>query len=152
MFDVKVPSLPPLPQHVEMHVVALTGRLLEVVRQTLMAQDWGGLRNTHFRLLSVVPPTGTTITDLSAVLFMTKQAVGQFVTQLQDSGHLTVRVDGQDRRRRIIVRTDRGDQVVSQVNATIGALEQHWSALVGSERYRTFASVLEQIALDPSEP
>lgn len=152
MVDVKVPRLPPLPEDVEVHVVALTGRLLEVVRQTLMGQDWGGLRSTHFRLLSCVPPAGTTITELAAVLFMTKQAVGQFVAQLQDSDHLAVRTEDQDRRRRIVTRTAEGDRVVRQVNATIDALEQHWTGLVGREDYRTFRSVLERIALEQPAP
>jgi DNA-binding MarR family transcriptional regulator len=147
--DVKVPALPPLPPDVELHVVALAGRLLEVARQTLMGQDWpDGLRNTHFRLLSLLPASGTTITDMATVLCMTKQAVGQFVAQLQDSGHLEVRIDEQDRRRRLVVRTARGDEVVERVNATIGALERHWSGRVGPERYRAFLGVLEQIALD----
>jgi DNA-binding MarR family transcriptional regulator len=146
--EVKVFPLPPLPEDVEVHVVALTDRLLQVVRQALMAQDWGGLRNSHFRLLGCVPPAGTTISELSAVLFMTKQAVGQFVTQLQDTGHLVVRSEDQDRRRKIITRTAEGDRVVERVNATIGELEQQWSDLVGRADYRTFLQVLERIALD----
>ncbi len=152
MVDVKVPLLPPLPQDVDLHVVALTDRLLEIVRQTLMTQDWSGLRNSHFRLLSCVSVTGSTITELSRVLFMTKQAVGQFVTQLQDSGHLDVKIDELDRRRRIVMRTVQGDRVIGQVNATIGVIEQRWSDLVGQEDYRTFRNVLQQIALDPSPP
>ncbi len=40
MVGVKVPFLPTLPQDVELHVVALTGRLLEGVRQTLMEHEW----------------------------------------------------------------------------------------------------------------
>lgn len=148
MVDVKVLPLPPLPDDVDVHVVALTDRLLQVTRHALMAQDWGGLRSSHFRLLGCVPPAGTTITELSTVLFMTKQAVGQFVVQLQDTGHLSVRTEDQDRRRRIVTRTAEGDRVVRQVNATIGELEQQWRELVGHEDYRTFLRVLERITLD----
>ena len=149
MVVVKVSSLPALPPGGELHVVEFAGRLLEVARQTLMAQDWpDGLRNTHFRLLSLLPASGTTISDISTALYMTEQAVGQFVAQLQDSGHLEVLVDEQDRRRRLVVRTARGDEVVEGVNATIAALEQHWSDRVGPERYRAFRGVLRQIALD----
>jgi DNA-binding MarR family transcriptional regulator len=147
MTAVKVPALPPLPEGGRSHLAALTGRLLEIVRQVLMSEDRDGLRNTHFRLLSCVPPAGATITELAGVLVMTKQAVGQFVTQLQASGHLEVTTDERDRRRRVVVRTDRGDRIVAEVEATIAALEQHWSDLVGPDRYRVFREVLADMAL-----
>ena len=104
-------------------VRALRARDPQAAAHLLMAQDWpDGLRNTHFRLLSLVPASGATITDMSTVLYMTKQAVGQFVAQLQDSGHLEVRIDARDRRRRLVVRTPLGDEVVERVNAIIAAL------------------------------
>jgi DNA-binding MarR family transcriptional regulator len=146
MNDVKVARLPPLPEGVEPHAVALAARLLEVARQTLLAQDWGGLRPSHFRLLSHVPARGVTITELAAALFMTKQGVGQFVTQLQATGHLEVTTDQADRRRRFVARTPRGDQLVTQVNRTVAALEHHWQEQVGAERYHVFRHVLHQIA------
>lgn len=149
MNPVKVARLPPVPGDVEMHVVALAGRLLEVARQTLLAQDWGGLRPSHFRLLSHVPPDGVTITELAGTLFMTKQGVGQFVTQLQSTGHVEVRTDQSDRRRRVVGRTLLGDQLVADVNRTVAAVEQHWQHLVGAEPYRVFREVLQGIA-DPS--
>lgn len=143
---VEVKPLPPLPDGVDLHVAALGGRMLELVRQTLGQQDWGGLRPSHFRLLSLLSADGTTITDLSGLLFMTKQAAGQFVTQLEDSGHVAVTTDQQDRRRRVVVRTALGERTVRDVNAAIGELEQRWRELVGAQRYRTFRAVLEQIA------
>ena len=146
MKNVKVAHLPPLAEDVEVHVVALAGRLLEVARQTLLAQDWDGLRPSHFRLLSHVPADGATITELAGMLFMTKQGVGHFVTQLEGTGHLEVRTDQADRRRRVVGRTVRGDQLVGEVSRVIAAVEQHWQQRVGSERYRVFHEVLQQIA------
>ena len=149
MTAVKGVQLPALPDGVEAHVIALTGRLLEVTRQTLLAQHGAQLRPSHFRLLSHVPAAGTTITQLADVLFMTKQGVGQFVTQLQGSGHLQVRTDEQDRRKRLVARTVLGDQIVKDMNQTIATLEQHWQQQVGAERYRTFRDVLRQITNEP---
>jgi len=80
---------------------------------------------------------------------MTKQGVGQFVTQLQGSGHLQVRTDEQDRRKRLVARTVLGDQIVKDMNQTIATLEQHWQQQVGAERYRTFRDVLRQITNEP---
>ena len=152
MTDVKLAQLEPLPDGVEPHVLALIGRLLEVTRQTLLAQDTDGLRPSHFRLLSYVPPSGVTITELAAALFLTKQGVGQFVTQLQNSGHLHVTTDSADRRRRVVRRTTRGDQLVAQANQTVAAIERHWQQRVGLERYAIFRSVLSEIAAARSGP
>jgi DNA-binding MarR family transcriptional regulator len=126
-------------------VAALIGRLLEMVRQVLASEDPGGLRNSHLRLLSSVPPSGTTITELSGHLFMTKQAVGQFVAQLEETGHVEVRPDPEDGRRRIVLTTDLGRRTVLAVNETIAALEDCWAGIVGVERYAQFREVLEQI-------
>jgi DNA-binding MarR family transcriptional regulator len=146
MKSVKVAQPLPLPEGVEPHVVALVGRLLDVARQTLLAEDWNGLRPSHFRLLSHVPPSGISISELGAVLHMTKQGVGQFVTQLQASGHLQVTTDQGDRRRRVVQRTARGDRLVAQMNQTVAALELHWQERVGRERYREFRRVLCELA------
>ena len=40
------------------HVAVLLGKLLLEVRAAFAGEDWGGLRQSHFRLLSQVPPAG----------------------------------------------------------------------------------------------
>src|SRR5664279_1086155 len=90
-------------------VVELMGRLMQEVRETFAAEDWGGLRQSHFRLMYNVPRDGISITDLADRLHMTKQAGGQFVTLLAGTGHLEVRSDPADRRARVVVRTALGD-------------------------------------------
>jgi DNA-binding MarR family transcriptional regulator len=147
MIFVKSGGLPPLPEHADAHVAVLAERLLQLVRRSLLAHDWDGLRIVHFRLLSCVPPAGATITALSEPLAMTKQAVGQFVTQLQESGHLRLQPDDKDRRRRIVVRTERGDRTVTAVDAAVADVEQQWAVRVGAERYADFRAVLQELTL-----
>ena len=128
-----------------MHLAVLADRLLQALRQALGQHDWGGLRPSHFRLMGCVPPAGATITELSVPLFMTKQAVGQFVTHLRDTGHLDLRSDERDRRRRVVVRTPKGDRAVAEVTAVIDEVERAWADRVGREDYATFRRVLEQL-------
>ena len=127
MDPVKV--LPPLPPWAAPHVAALGGRLLQIVRHSLAGEDWQGLRVPHFRLLGFVPSDGTTITDLAEVLHMTKQAVGQFVTHLEGTGHLAVRTDEAYQRRRVVALTAEGDATVAAVEANLAELERGWSEL-----------------------
>ena len=44
-------------------------------------------RPSHHRVIGRVPPEGITVTDLAERVGMTKQGIGQFVTQLTESGH-----------------------------------------------------------------
>jgi DNA-binding MarR family transcriptional regulator len=143
--NVKQLSLPPVPAEAEVHIAVLADRLLRAVRQGLDQHDWAGLRPSHMRLVASVPSCGTTITELSGPLFMTKQAVGQFVAHLRGTGHLELRADERDRRRRVVVRTPLGDELVAEVNAVIAGLEAQWADQVGPEDYAVFRGVLEQL-------
>ena len=128
-----------------MHIAMLADRLLRGVRQILDQHDWHGLRPSHFRLISSVPPGGATLTELSGPLLMTKQAVGQFVTHLQTTGHLDLAPDERDRRRRVVVRTQLGERAVVEVDAVIAAVERQWADHVGQEDYAVFRRVLQQL-------
>ena len=113
----------------------------------MAVEDWGGLRQSHFRLLSLVPREGISISDLAVPLSMTKQAVGQFVGGLEASGHLAVRGEPTDRRVRRVVRTPLGDATVRRVNARIRRIERSWARQVGEERYAEFKAVLRDLAV-----
>lgn len=149
MTRVKPPALPPVPPHVDVHVAVLVGRLMAEIREVFAGEDWGGLRQSHFRLLALVPPEGITVTDLAELLRMTKQAAGQFVTQLEASGHLETRADPSDRRLRVITRTALGDRTNKAVTARIRRIERGWARRVGEERYAQFWQVLDEIVGGP---
>lgn len=138
----------------ELHIAATLGKVFERIRRDLARSSPDGLRPSHFRLLEAIPLSGITNTELAPVLGMTKQAVGQFVTQLVGTGHVEVSEDGNDRRRRLVGRTARGDRTVEQLRDQMNRLEQQWAEAVGPERYRRFRRVLDELASDrpPSRP
>jgi DNA-binding MarR family transcriptional regulator len=144
---VKPADLPAPPEDAVLHLPLLVGRLMQAVRQTFESEDWDGLRQSHFRLLSSVPREGISITDLAELLFMTKQAGGQFVTQLEASGHVTVEPHPADGRVRLVVRTRRGDALVRRVDTRIRRIERVWARQVGEERYQQFREVLLELTL-----
>jgi DNA-binding MarR family transcriptional regulator len=90
---------------------------------------------------------GIMITDLADRVGMTKQAIGQFVTALVHSGHLVTEEDPQDRRRRIVRRTRRGDEVTQELAHMLDGLERRWAERVGLKRYNEWRRTLEEIAL-----
>lgn len=127
----------------------LAGKLMSGVHATIATEDWGGLRTSHFRLLEWVARDGIRVTDLAEGLGMTKQACGQFVTYLEGTGHVAVRVDPGDRRVRLVVRTPLGDRTLRSVNARIRRMERRWQRQVGPERFATFKAVLEELVTHP---
>ena len=137
--------LAPVPDWVDAHAAVLVGRLMEEIRLAFDREDWGGLRQSHFRLLAQVPPHGVSVTDLAATLRMSKQAAGQFVTHLEGTGHLATRTDPADRRVRLVVRTPLGDRTSKAVTARIRRIERAWARRVGVERYAEFRAVLEDL-------
>ena len=145
MTPVKGVSRGPVPAAGEPHFAELAGELMNVIRHTFAAEDWQGLRQSHFRLLSYVPPEGISVTDLAVRLGMTKQGCGQFVQQLTGSGHLEVRADPDDRRVRLVVRTPLGDETLRAVQARILRIERGWARRVGRERYAGFRAVLREL-------
>ena len=131
----------------ELQVPLLMGLLFREVSHTFAAEDWNGLRQSHFRVISAVPAEGISVTDLAERVGMSKQGCGQFVTGLVDSGHLRVEQDSADRRVRVVRRTPKGQRTMVAVTRRILAIEDDWAARVGERRYRTFRKVLEELAL-----
>ena len=131
--------------HEPVHAAAQMGRLMRHLSSTFAREDWNGLRQSHFRLMSSIPVAGITITDLADRLGMTKQASGQFVTTLAADGYLDVRADPDDRRARLVFLTRQGVRTLKAVNARIARIEREWARVVGADRYAEFREVLAEL-------
>ena len=70
----------------ELHAPLLMGLLFRHVHDVFAGEDWGGLRQSHFRVMACVPPEGVSVTELADRVGMTKQGVGQFVTTWSGPG------------------------------------------------------------------
>ena len=135
----------PVPEQ-EQTAVTLMGAVLMGARQTLLEEDWGGLRLSHVRVIGAVPPEGVTISELANRVGMTKQGCGQFVRLLEQSGHLVLERPESDRRQRVVRRTPLGHRMLQRAVRRQRAMEGDWAAQVGERRYRAFRAVLEDLA------
>jgi DNA-binding MarR family transcriptional regulator len=130
----------------EPHVMNALGSLMAESRLLVLAEGERGLRPSHHRVLGHVPPEGVTVTDLAERVGMTKQGIGQFVTQLTESGHLTVSPDPEDRRIRVVRRTAKGNAAVRRLSELLDDLEATWANRVGTRRYHEFRAILDELA------
>ena len=131
----------------ERHIIKVLGLLFEQARQVILGDGPDGLRPSQFRVIDAVPPDGgITVSELAERVGMTKQGIGQFVSQLTEAGYLVTEATAEDRRMRIVRRTRLGSETTQQLASSLRELEQHWAARVGQRRYREFRAILDEIA------
>ncbi len=125
----------------------MLGVLFEEARQLVLRDGEDGLRPSQLRVIDSVPREGgITVTELAERVGMTKQGIGQFVTQLAQDGYLVTESDPDDRRVRIVRRTRLGHEATLRLAGVLRGLEQDWADRVGKQRYRDFRVVLDEIS------
>ena len=95
-----------------------------------------------------------TASELGRALSVTKQAASKTITLLEERGWVALRDDAADRRRKQIVVTELGHDVMRAGESIFDELRQTWSDRVGSDVLRDFEEQLaafvgeESIRLD----
>jgi DNA-binding MarR family transcriptional regulator len=149
---------PPYPDH----VLALLGLVMEGFQRELREEVRRvggtpevpqGLRSSQLRLLSLTPTDGMRVTDLAKRVGMTKQALGEFATVLEEQGLLESVRDPADKRVRILRPTRRGRQAVAASERMIAAVEAQWRDRLGARKWDQLRSLLlEASELDQRAP
>jgi DNA-binding MarR family transcriptional regulator len=89
---------------------------------------------------------GSRLTDLAASAGLTKQAVGEAVTELERLGYVTRVPDPQDGRAKIIKLTDRGLDAVIKGRRIFAEIEREWAAQIGPELVASMREAAAKIA------
>lgn len=111
----------------------------------LAPEDVAALRGSHNRLLDLIEEGGCRPSSLAAGAWISKQAVGQRLRELEERGLVSFAADPADGRAVVVRRTATGDQVRRSAHLALAAMEQAWADAVGAERYATFRQVLEDL-------
>lgn len=119
-------------------------QLREGLRE-LSESRFPGLRTRHYRLLGFITDEGVRLSRIADVSGLTKQALAQALVPLESGGYVAVLPDPDDRRARIVRRTDRGRDVVGAMLHMQGRYEQRWAAQVGAERWTAARAVLVEL-------
>ncbi|WP_295699420.1 MarR family winged helix-turn-helix transcriptional regulator [Lapillicoccus sp.] len=131
----------------ERHVLRALSLLMDESRQLILRNVDGRLRPSQLRVIGSVPgASGITVTALAIRVGMTKQAIGQFVTQLTEDGFLVSDADPEDRRVRVVRRTPAADDALRHLAVRLAGLEADWERRVGKHRSREFRAALDEIA------
>lgn len=134
------------------HVMSLLGQVLDGFRRELAQRGTPpqGLRSSQLRLLSMTPAEGMRVTDLAERVGMTKQALGEFATALEQQGLLESVGDPADGRVRILRPTAQGNRAVRASERQIDDLEAQWRDRLGHQKWDQLRELLrEAAALSP---
>ena len=129
-----------LPTLFELAIRQLREGLMELSRTR-----FPGLRTRHYRLLGFIPDDGVRLTRIAEVSGLTKQALAQALAPLEAGGYVSVEPDPDDRRARIVRRSDRGHEVVDALLGVQADYERRWAAQVGPERWAAARQVLIEL-------
>jgi DNA-binding MarR family transcriptional regulator len=89
---------------------------------------------------------GSRLTDLAASAGLTKQAVGEAVTELERLGYVERVPDPHDGRAKIIRLTDRGMDAVIKGRRIFAEIEREWAEQIGPELVASMRAAATRIA------
>lgn len=106
------------------------------------------IRNAHGCVFRYIDVDGSRLTDLAAQSGVTKQAVGEFVDELQQFGYVERAPDLMDGRAKIIRLTDRGRDARRAALRIFDDIEREWAERFGEDRIAELRELLEAIAAE----
>jgi DNA-binding MarR family transcriptional regulator len=112
------------------------------------AAGYGDLRPGHGCVFGTITPEGERLTVLAERANLTKQAVGEVVSDLERAGYVERVPDPHDGRAKIIRLTKRGEDAWTLGHSYLDEIRQRWSERYGKERVDTTIELLGEIVRD----
>ena len=128
--------------------VALTAELSARMKEA----GYADVRGAHGCVFDNIEADGMRLTELAERAGMTKQAVGEAVTDLERLGYAERVADPGDGRAKIIRLTDRGHAAQRAGFQIIADIESEWAERLGAKRVRKMRSLLIDIGAAESRP
>lgn len=118
------------------------------IRQALDGAGCDDLPANGPYVLGAISRTGAPLAAVIRQLGVSKQSAGQLVDSLVARGYLERQIDPEDRRRLVVVLTERGEAAAAVIRAAVdevetGLAEQAGPANLGTTR-RTLAALIDQ--------
>ncbi len=103
---------------------------------------YGDVRQAHGCVFGNIAPDGMRLTELAELAGMTKQGVGEAVSDLERLGYAERVADPSDGRAKIIRLTDRGRAAQRAAFEVISDIERTWTERFGAERVEAMRALL----------
>lgn len=124
---------------------AASNRLASELDAALKAAGFADVRAAHAPVFMAIDPAGSSATELASRTKMTKQAVGELIRHLVDTGYLSVSPDPNDGRARRVALTYRGRQAIRLGRQVIDDFDLWLADSIGESRVQDLRVTLVRI-------
>jgi len=107
------------------------------------------IRPSHGCVFGNMRPHGVRLTDIAERARITKQSVGEIVSDLERLGYVERIPDPEDRRAKLVRLTPRGEEVQEAARKTFAEIEAEWGERVGNRKVAALRAALEELSLLP---
>jgi DNA-binding MarR family transcriptional regulator len=114
----------------------------------LAAAGYPDVRPAHGCVFGTIGDGGDRLTALAERAHMTKQAVGEMVSELESLGYVERVPDPSDGRAKIVKLTERGERAHALGYAIFDEIQQRWEKQYGAERVREALDLLRELVGD----
>ena len=121
------------------------------VFEAVGAAGFDDLTLAQSRIAQRLNREGIRVTDLAEQAGVTKQTAGALVDELAANGYVAREADPADARARLVVLTDRGENLCITAAAEIAKIEAEWRAHLGAKAYDELRAALVSLR-DVTDP
>ena len=107
------------------------------------------IRPSHGCVFGNMQPHGVRLTDIAERSRITKQSVGEIVTDLEGLGYVERIPDPEDKRAKLVRLTPRGQEVQNAARKTFAEIEAEWGERIGKKKVAALRAALEELSLLP---
>ncbi|SNS99892.1 transcriptional regulator, MarR family [Streptosporangium subroseum] len=118
---------------------------LAELHRRLDEEGFEGIRYSHGAVFRFIDAEGSRLTALAARSGLSKQALGEVVTELERHGYVERTTDPDDHRAKTIRLTERGMQAQVAAARILGDIERRWAQHLGPDRIADMRMVLEEV-------
>lgn len=119
--------------------------IADELQRRLAEAGHADIRDSHGCVFGHIAADGSRLTDLASSAQLTKQAVGEAVSDLERHGYVDRVPDPADGRAKIIRLTEEGQRVQAFGDEVLDAVEEAWAQRYGRERMETVRALLEDV-------
>ena len=131
---------------------AVKESVVDELHRRLADEGHAEIRPGHGCVFRFIEPDGSRLTEIAARSGLTKQAVGEVVSDLERLGYLERVPDSSDGRAKLLRLTARGREGVRAAERIFDDIEARWGERFGQERIALLRQTLEEIAAAEPTP
>ena len=126
-------------------------QLIDGLHDRLQARGWTDVRPAFGFVLLAAREQPTSVTELAALMGITKQAASKLVDAMVSAGYVRRGADPQDGRQRPVALTGRGGELLSAVEEVYTELEDHWAKVIGASHVDRMRHDLMRVLSGPTD-